>query len=79
MSGDNQPTPVATTGHGCATFTLSENGDALHYMLEVYNIDDVTASHIHVGEPGASGGVTAFCIPEHRLARLTACCPVVWD
>ncbi|MCB9068986.1 MAG: VCBS repeat-containing protein [Calditrichae bacterium] len=34
-------------GHGRATFTLSENGDALHYMLE----GDVTASHIHVGEP----------------------------
>ncbi len=60
LNGNNQPTPIATTGHGRATFTLSENGDALHYMLESYNIDDVTASHIHVGEPGVNGGVTAF-------------------
>ena len=57
---------------GVATFKLvtREEYDAetdsrvavqkLYYRLHVRNIDDVTAAHIHVGQPGEDGDVVAF-------------------
>ncbi len=58
LSGDNQvPTPVVTAASGKATFTLSEDQTALRFLLEVNNMDSVTAAHIHFGAIGTNGGV----------------------
>lgn len=50
----------ATQAQGQAIFQLSKDGQALEYKLLVANIDNVVASHIHVGAAGVNGSVVAF-------------------
>ncbi len=57
LSGDNEVPPVVTAASGKATFILNEDETALRYLLEVNNIDSVTAAHIHVGAIDANGPV----------------------
>lgn len=42
--------PVAAPARGEAVFWLSEDGSELHYRLTVIDIEDVTMSHLHLGE-----------------------------
>ena len=60
LSGDQQVPPVDTNAQGEAIFHLSKDGTMLDYKLIVANIDNVTASHIHLGAPGTNGPVVAF-------------------
>lgn len=54
-----QPLDISTDATGYATFWLSQNGLMLRYVLDVEDIRDVTAAHIHLmaddklGEPVA--------------------------
>jgi hypothetical protein len=62
LSGD-QEVPARDTGAvGVATFKLSQDGTALEFKVNVANIDNVFAAHIHCGAAGANGpvGVTLF-------------------
>lgn len=54
----NQETSLKTpsTATGTATFTVSGNQITLT-SLNVSNMDSVTASHIHLGAAGVSGGI----------------------
>ncbi|WP_404390731.1 CHRD domain-containing protein [Humibacillus xanthopallidus] len=45
---------------GQAVFQLSADGTELNYRLIVANIDNVTASHIHLAPEGVNGPVVAF-------------------
>ena len=51
-----------TNARGVATFMLSKDGTELSYKLNVANIENVFAAHIHCGAVGANGpvGVTLF-------------------
>ena len=49
-----------TLGRGFASFKLSPDGTELEYRLIVSNIENVVASHIHVGPAGVNGPVVAF-------------------
>ena len=60
LSGDEEVPARATLAQGQAIFHLSADGTALEYKLIVANIDNVVASHIHVGPAGANGPVVAF-------------------
>jgi hypothetical protein len=62
ISGDNEVPPRDTPGHGTAVVRLTENeaGDALDYVLEVSEINNVVASHIHLAPPGVNGGIVVF-------------------
>jgi len=60
LSGDEEVPAVATWAQGQAIFHLSKDGSELHYKLIVANIDNVVASHIHVGPAGVNGPVVAF-------------------
>ena len=60
LSGDEEVPAVATLAQGQAIFHLSKDGTELHYMLIVANIENVVASHIHVGPAGVNGPVVAF-------------------
>ena len=46
---------VTTAATGAATFTV--DGLTLSFTLNLSNIDEVTAAHIHSGAAGATGGV----------------------
>ena len=60
MSGDEEVPPVESQATGVAKFKLREEG--LVFKVNVANIEDVVASHIHCGAVGVNGpvGVTLF-------------------
>ncbi len=60
LSGDEEVPARATLAQGQAIFHLSKDGTELHYKLIVANIENVVASHIHVGAAGVNGPVVAF-------------------
>jgi hypothetical protein len=71
MAGDNFVAPLNgreevpardTRAVGVAKFKLRENGTALEFKVNVANIQNVVAAHIHCGAVGVNGavGVTLF-------------------
>lgn len=60
LSGGEEVPANDSQGRGVAKFQLSEDGLSLHYSLTVANIENVTASHIHLAPAGANGGVVVF-------------------
>jgi hypothetical protein len=62
LSGDEEVPARDTLAVGVAVFHLSEDGTALEFKINVANIDNVVAAHIHCGAVGVNGpvGVTLF-------------------
>ena len=62
LSGDQEVPARDTQARGVATFKLRDDGTALAFKLNVANIDNVFAAHIHCGAVGVNGpvGVTLF-------------------
>jgi len=60
LVGGNEIPARDTLAQGQAIFKLSADGESLDYRLIVANIDNVTASHIHVGAADVNGPVVAF-------------------
>lgn len=60
LSGDEEVPEVDTRGTGVATF--KDRTEGLVFKLNVANLEDVVAAHIHCGAAGADGpvGVTLF-------------------
>ena len=57
LDGDQEVGPVDTEATGHGHFTLDSGVNVLHYFVEVEEIDNITASHIHKGPVGVNGGV----------------------
>ncbi|MBI5029536.1 MAG: CHRD domain-containing protein [Chloroflexi bacterium] len=51
---------IASLAQGQAIYQLSEDGTAFHYKLNVANIENVVAAHIHLGASTVNGPVVAF-------------------
>ena len=60
LSGDDEVPVRETRAQGQAIFHLSDDGNTLSYKLIVANIDNLVASHIHLGPFGVNGPVVAF-------------------
>ena len=60
LAGRNEIPARDTNAQGQAIFHLSKDGTELHYKLIASNIDNVVASHIHVGGPNENGPVVVF-------------------
>jgi CHRD domain len=62
LSGDQEVPPRDTQARGVATFKLRDDGTALRFKVNVANLDNVFAAHIHCGAVGINGpvGVTLF-------------------
>ena len=62
LSGGEEVPARDTNARGVATFKLSDDGTELGYKVNVANIENVFAAHIHCGAVGVSGpiGVTLF-------------------
>ena len=62
LSGDQEVPARDTQAVGVATFKLREDGTVLRFKLNVANLDNAFAAHIHCGGVGVNGpvGVTLF-------------------
>jgi hypothetical protein len=62
LSGDQEVPARDTQAVGVATFKLRQDDAALRFKVNVANIDNVFAAHIHCGAVGVNGpvGVTLF-------------------
>ena len=62
LSGDEEVPARDTRAVGMAKFKLRNDGAALEFKVNVANIDNVFAAHIHCGAVGVNGpvGVTLF-------------------
>jgi hypothetical protein len=56
LNGANErPTPRTTPATGTATFSFRR--DTLSWTINLSNITNVTASHIHIGDANTAGGI----------------------
>ena len=60
LNGGEEVPVRDTNARGNATFELSDDGLTLSFKLIVANIDNVVASHIHIGPAGVNGPVVFF-------------------
>lgn len=60
LSGDEEVPQRDTQARGNATFKPSADGQSIDYRLVVANIENVVASHIHIGPAGTNGPVGVF-------------------
>jgi glucose/arabinose dehydrogenase len=81
LSGEDEVPPVETQAQGQAIFNLNDEATQLDFKLNVANIQDVVASHIHCAPAGVNGpvGVTLFSggpvSPDGALAEGTITAP----
>lgn len=77
LSGAEEVPPVSTQAQGQATFQFSDDFSTLSYRLNVANIENVVAAHIHCAPQGVNGpvAVTLFSggplSPDGTLAQAT--------
>jgi hypothetical protein len=64
LHGDEEFPARETHAQGQATFKVSEDGTAIHYKLNVANIENVFQAHIHLGPPGANGPIVVWLYPS---------------
>ena len=64
LTGELEVPANASAGQGSASFHLSEDGLSVDYKLNVANIDNVVAAHIHLGGVGVNGGVGVWLFPS---------------
>ena len=60
LDGGQEVPERETLGQGQAIFRLNDDGTELTYRLIVANIENVVASHIHLGVAGVNGPVVVF-------------------
>jgi hypothetical protein len=60
LNGASEVPAVTTGATGTATFSLDEEEDVIQFTLNVTNISNVTAAHIHSGAAGVNGDIVAF-------------------
>ena len=59
LTGAGEVPSTTSTATGQCTFTLSSDGNTLHFVLTVNNLTNITAAHIHLGAAGQTGPVSA--------------------
>ena len=62
LTGSQENPPVETNARGRFEITFKPDGSAARFKLDVINIQNVVAAHIHCGPVGVNGpvGVTLF-------------------
>ena len=61
LSGNEEVPPVNSQAQGQVLLQLESDG--LHFKLIVANIENVTAAHLHLAQPGMNGPIVAFLFP----------------
>ena len=60
LKGEHETPPHDTPAQGQSVMTVSADGQSISYKLMASNIDNIVASHIHVGPIGSPGPVVVF-------------------
>ena len=60
LKGENETPPRPSQAQGQLTMKFSQDRQSATFRLIASNIDNVTASHIHVGNPGSPGPFVVF-------------------
>ena len=60
MKGEHETPPRDTVAQGQAIMKFSADGQSVTYKVIASNIDNVVASHIHIGAPGVAGPAVVF-------------------
>ena len=70
LTGMEEVPPVNTNSTGIALFELINN--YIDFRVNVSNLDDITAAHIHLGEFGQNGEIIAPLLKPQRQSM----CPM---
>ena len=72
MDGGQEVPAVDTNATGVAKFKVSKDGSSIEFKVNVANIDNVFAAHIHCAAAGSNGpvGVTLFVTPPPNLGAV---------
>ncbi|MGC2684027.1 MAG: CHRD domain-containing protein, partial [Candidatus Nitrosopolaris sp.] len=72
LTGENEVPPINTTATGLANFTVSPDGQSLHYTLSVQHISGVMGAHIHVGTSTQDGPILISLFNSSTPAHVTS-------
>lgn len=57
LNGDAEVPPVATVAGGTGEFTINDANTEIRYNLDLAEIENPTAAHIHIGKFGEAGPI----------------------
>jgi hypothetical protein len=63
LNGSANVPPVSTSAQGEAVFQVNSDS-TIHYQLIVSNIEDINASHLHLGAAGVNGSPVVWLYPS---------------
>jgi hypothetical protein len=70
LTGDQEVPEVDTDASGDAELEFAEGEDEIEYFIDVQDIVDVTAAHIHMGSEGEVGDVVATLYSDDASGEL---------
>ena len=68
LRGENEEPPRDTRAKGEATFVVSQDGQSVHYVLTVSQIDNPFMAHIHKAAKGVNGPIVQWLFPSTAVA-----------
>jgi hypothetical protein len=68
LRGENEVPPRDTRAKGEATFVVSQDGQSVHYVLTVSQIDNPFMAHIHMAAKGVNGPIVQWLFPSTAVA-----------
>jgi len=68
LRGENEVPPHDTRAKGEATFVVSQDGQSVHYVLTVSQIDNPFMAHIHMAPVGVNGPIVQWLFPSTAVA-----------
>ncbi|PGW34300.1 CHRD domain-containing protein [Bacillus thuringiensis] len=60
LCGVEEVPAVETTARGKAYFVLSQDNSSLEFKLSLYELNQITMGHLHLGKKGTNGPVVVF-------------------
>jgi hypothetical protein len=78
LSGSEEVPPVDTKATGSAEFT-APHFDNIIYSVDVSNMDNVTAAHIHSGKTGANGPILVTLFKRVAIVKTHKWDPREWQ
>ncbi len=69
LNGGSEVPVRLTNAQGEARFKLAEDGQSLHYKLNIANIENVFMAHLHLGPAGTAGPIVVWLYPSRPPAQ----------